>query len=79
MIKKRVKEKVEKLISTFVYSYYNKIRNPATFMFVGLVVFIEITYNNILLFMIAVEVTDLLCYENENYFSNISCSRSSIV
>ena len=39
-------------------------------MLVGLVIFIEITYNNIL-FMIAIEVTDLLCYENENYFSNI--------
>ena len=48
-------------------------------MFVGLVVFIEITYNNILLFMITIEVTDLLCYENENYFSNITRSRSSIV
>ena len=29
-------------------------------MFVGLIIFIEITYNVILLFMIAVEVTDLL-------------------
>ena len=48
-------------------------------MFVGLVVFGGITYNNILLFMITIEVTDLLCYENENYFSNITRSRSSIV
>ena len=45
----------------YVPTYYNnKIRNPTTLMFDEIVVFIEITYNNILLFMIVIEVTDLL-------------------
>lgn len=48
-------------------------------MFAGLVIFRDNTYNNILLFMIDIEVTDFYCYENENHFSNISRSRSSIV
>ena len=35
-------------------------------MFVGLIVFREITYNNILWFMIVIEVTLTYCYEYEN-------------
>lgn len=48
-------------INFYIPSFYNnKIRNQTNIKVVGFLIFIEIIYNDILLFMITIKVTDLL-------------------